>query len=170
MTRLVHALLLATLLLAPWQQAATAPAAAGSTRPAFDPAQLRGFPRDTLAIARRDGRDTFQVWLAIDAAQQQQGLMWIRALPPDRGMLFLLDAPRHMTMWMKNTYVPLDMLFFDAAGRITHIAHRTEPLSEALVESGGTVAGVLEIAAGEARRRGIAVGDRIEHRALRAMP
>lgn len=162
----IAALLLAVVVAMP-PQAATSATPAAAPRTGFDPAQLRGFPRDTLAIARRDGRDTFQVWLALDDARQQQGLMWIRELPVDHGMLFLLDRPRPMTMWMKNTYVPLDMLFFDATGRITHIAHRTEPLSEALVDSGGAVAGVLEIAAGEARRRGIGVGDRVEHRLLR---
>jgi uncharacterized protein len=130
---------------------------------ASQPAQLKDFPRSQLTIQRRDGRDTFQVWLARTPAQQEQGLMWIRKLPADSGMLFLLDSPRDMTMWMKNTYVSLDMLFTDSRGRITHIAHRTTPLSEALVSSGGEVSAVLEIAGGEAKRRGIAVGDRIVH-------
>ena len=130
---------------------------------AFQPAQLRDFSRSQLSIERRGGRDSFQIWLAETPAQQQQGLMWIRQLPADHGMLFVLDAPRAMTMWMKNTYVPLDMLFVDATGRITHVVHRATPLSEQFISSGGEVAGVLEIAGGEAQRRGIAVGDRIVH-------
>lgn len=133
---------------------------------AFQPAQLKDFPRSQLTIERRGGRDTFQVWLARTAAQQEQGLMWIRELPANYGMLFVLDAPRPMNMWMQNTYVSLDMLFLDGRGRITHIAHRTTPLSEALISSNGDVAGVLEIAAGEASRRGIAVGDRVVHPSL----
>jgi uncharacterized protein len=127
------------------------------------PAQLKDFPRGQLEIQRRNGRDTFQVWLARTPAQQEQGLMWIRQLPANSGMLFLLDAPRLMNMWMKNTYVSLDMLFTDGSGRITHIARHTTPLSEAIVSSEGEVSAVLEIAAGEARRRGIEVGDRIIH-------
>jgi uncharacterized membrane protein (UPF0127 family) len=144
------------------------PACAAQTTPAtaFQPAQLKDFPRSQLVIQRSNGRDTFQIWLARTPAEQEQGLMWIRQLPADYGMLFLLDAPRPMNMWMKNTYVSLDMLFTDGNGRITHIAHRTTPLSEAIVSSGGEVAAVLELAAGEAARRGIALGDRIIHPAL----
>ena len=71
-----------------------------------------------------------------------------------------------MNMWMKNTYISLDMLFLDGTGRITHIVQRTTPLSEDIVSSGGEVAGVLELAAGEVRRRGIALGDRVIHPAL----
>jgi uncharacterized protein len=135
---------------------------------AFQPSQLRDFPRSQLAIERRNGRDTFQIWLAETPAQQEQGLMWLRQLPPDYGMLFVLGAPRPMTMWMKNTYVSLDMLFLNASGRISHIAARTTPLSETIISSNGEVVGVLEIAAGEAQRRGIAVGDRVLHPALGA--
>jgi uncharacterized protein len=144
------------------------PACAAQPAPAarFDPAQLKDFPRSQLSIQRSNGRDTFQVWLARTPAQQEQGLMWIRQLPADAGMLFLLETPRSMNMWMKNTYVSLDMLFTDSSGRITHIAHRTTPLSEAIVSSGGEVSAVLEIAAGEAQRRGIVVGDRVIHPAL----
>jgi hypothetical protein len=132
----------------------------------FQPEQLRGFARDTLVIQRSDGRDQFSIWLADTPAQQQQGLMWIQKLPPDYGMLFLLPQPRPMSMWMKNTYVPLDMVFFDSQGRILRIHERAVPLSEAIIESGVEVAGVLEILAGEARRRGMQVGDRLLHQRL----
>jgi uncharacterized membrane protein (UPF0127 family) len=127
----------------------------------FRPAQLRDFTRTAITIERASGRDTLQVWLAITPEEQQQGLMWLRSLPADYGMLFMLAETRPMNMWMKNTYVPLDMLFFDPVGRITHIARRTTPQSEALISSGGSVAGVLELLAGEAERRGIRTGDRI---------
>ncbi len=141
-------------------------AAQPSTTAAFQPSQLRDFPRSQLTIQRRDGRDSFQIWLAETPEQQQQGLMWIRQLPGDYGMLFLLGEPRPMTMWMKNTYVSLDMLFLDGAGRITHIVQRTTPESEAIISSNGEVSAVLELAAGETRRRGIVVGDRVIHPAL----
>jgi uncharacterized membrane protein (UPF0127 family) len=76
-------------------------------------------------------------------------------------MLFLLPESRPMNMWMKNTYVPLDMVFFDGRGRILRIHEHAVPLSEDIIESGSEVAGVLEILAGEARRRGIRMGDRL---------
>jgi uncharacterized membrane protein (UPF0127 family) len=128
---------------------------------AFQPVQLQGFARDTLTIQRRSGRDTFHIWIAETPAQQEQGLMWIRQLPADHGMLFVLGTMRPMHMWMKNTYVPLDMLFVDTTGKITHITHNATPLSEEIISSGGDVAGVLEILGGEARRREIQVGDRL---------
>jgi uncharacterized membrane protein (UPF0127 family) len=136
--------------------------ACGAQRAAdFNPAQLRNFGRGEVSIERQGGRDTFRVWLALTPAEQQQGLMWIRQLPRDAGMLFLLDPARPMDMWMKNTYVSLDMLFFDTGGRITRIHRRAATLSEDIISSGGTVGGVLEILAGEADRRGIREGDRI---------
>lgn len=127
----------------------------------FQPAQLRGFPRGTLSIERSDGRDAFRIWIADTPERAQQGLMWIRELPRDYGMVFPLDPPRTMDMWMKNTYVSLDMLFYDGDGRIVRIRHRATPLSEEIISSGAVVAGVLEILGGEAGRRGIDVGDRI---------
>lgn len=127
----------------------------------FDPPQLRDFPRGTVEIQRTGGRDTFRIWIADTGARQEQGLMWIRELPADHGMVFPLMPPREMNMWMKNTYVSLDMLFYDSEGRITHIQERTTPLSEDIIESGGVVSGVLELLAGEVARRGIRLGDRI---------
>jgi uncharacterized membrane protein (UPF0127 family) len=140
-------------------------AAALASTPAadFQPEQLRGFARSQLTVQRRTGRDLLHIWVAQTPEQHQQGLMWIQNLPPDYGMLFVLDAPRSMTMWMKNTFVPLDMLFFDPTGRITHIVERAEPQSLRLISSNGEVAGVVEILAGEAQRRDIRVGDRLVH-------
>lgn len=130
------------------------------------PAQLREFPRDSLTIQRSAGRDRFQIWVATTPAQHEQGLMWVRELAPDQGMLFLLETPRPMTMWMKNTYVPLDMVFADENGRILGISRNTTPLSTALIKSPANVAAVLEILAGESARRGIVVGDRLIHPAF----
>jgi uncharacterized membrane protein (UPF0127 family) len=141
-----------------------APACAQSpARGEFAPTQLRDFARDTLTVQRSGGRDQFHIWLAETPAQHQQGLMWIRQLPPDYGMLFLLDSRRPMNMWMKNTFVRLDMLFFDQDGRNTHIHELAVPQSEDIIDSGGEVAGVLEILGGEARRRGIRIGDHLLH-------
>ncbi|MGC4028903.1 MAG: DUF192 domain-containing protein [Steroidobacteraceae bacterium] len=132
----------------------------------YQPAQLKEFPRSTLTIQRADGRDTFHVFIADTPPRQAQGLMWIRDLPADYGMLFLLDAPRPMQMWMKNTYIRLDMVFFGPDGRILNIAADARPLNTDIIDSGGAVAGVLELRGGEAGRRGIKAGDRLLHPAL----
>jgi uncharacterized protein len=131
-----------------------------------EPAQLKGFPRDALTIERSTGRDTFQIWIADTPARQQQGLMWIRNLPADRGMLFVHPESRELLMWMKNTFIPLDMLFIDDTGRIVHIAKRTTPQSEAIISSGKPAKAVLEIAGGEADRRGITIGNRVVHKTI----
>lgn len=130
---------------------------------AWTPAQLKDFPRSTLTIQRAAGRDTLQVFIADTPARQTQGLMWIRDLPADHGMLFLLDAPRPMQMWMKNTYIPLDMLFFAGDGRILRIVANTTPLSTDIISSESEVAGVLELKGGATRRMGVEVGDRLLH-------
>ena len=127
----------------------------------FQPTQLRDFPRSTLEIERAKGRDTLRIWVADTEPRQEQGLMWIREMPADYGMVFPLVPPREMYMWMKNTYLSLDMLFYDGTGRITHIRERATPLSEEIISSNGVVAGVVEMLAGEVARRGIKTGDRI---------
>lgn len=127
----------------------------------FTPAQLDGFPRDSLRIETGKARAEFQIWLADTPAQQQQGLMFLTELPPGYGMLFPLATPRVMTMWMKNTYVSLDMLFIGADGRVLRIAHDTTPLSERIISSEVPVAAVLEIRAGEARRLGLREGSQV---------
>lgn len=123
------------------------------------PSQLRGFPEASLTITHAGGRDSFRVWVADTSARQQQGLMFVRRMAADRGMLFPQQAPRPMTMWMKNTLLPLDMLFIGENGAITGIAADTKPMSETLIGSPGPVTAVLELNAGEAARRGIRVGD-----------
>jgi uncharacterized membrane protein (UPF0127 family) len=139
------------------------PSQAAAATAAFEPAQLKGFPRGQMTVERAQGRDNFHIWIADTPAQQEQGLMWLRELPADYGMVFALNQPRPMSMWMKNTYISLDMLFFDTDGRILSIARNTQPLSLAIIDSGVAVAGVVEIRGGEAARRGIAVGDRIRY-------
>jgi len=127
----------------------------------YQPAQLRDFPLGSLEIERAGGRDSLSIWIADTGPHQEQGLMWIRDLPRDYGMVFPLSPPRFMNMWMKNTYLPLDMLFYDSQGRITHIQEQATPQSEEIIESGGVVAGVVELLGGEVARRGIKLGDRV---------
>jgi uncharacterized protein len=146
-----------TLVLSACATAAQPPSASTSAVPA----QLKGFPRDRLVIQRATGRDVFQIWIADTPDRHLQGLMWLKQLAPDQGMLFLLESPRPFSLWMKNTYVPLDMLFLDENGRISGITRRTTPLSTDIIPSPGNVSAVLEILAGESDRRGIEVGDRV---------
>ena len=87
--------------------------------------------------------------------------MFRRQLLPDRGMLFDFSAEQSVSMWMRNTYISLDMLFAGANGIIHNIAARTEPFSEKMIDAGGPTRFVLEVAGGTARRLGIKPGDRM---------
>jgi len=124
-------------------------------------ASLDTFPKSHLRIASGAQKHDFDIWLATTPEQQQQGLMFVRDLPANRGMLFLADEPRVFRMWMKNTYIPLDMVFIGANGRIAKIAANTVPHSLATVSSDTEVAGILEIRGGEAARRALHVGDAV---------
>jgi len=129
--------------------------------------ELSAFPSDKLEIS--DGKKpklVFQVWLADTPQRQAQGLMFVRSLPDMRGMLFVHDQPRPMSMWMKNTYIPLDMVFIDGKGRIQQIVEQTTPHSLALIQSQEPALAVLEIAGGEAKRLGIRAGQHVSHPAL----
>ena len=105
----------------------------------------------------------FLVERADTERKRGRGLMYRRTLAPDRGMIFLYPAPREITMWMKNTFISLDMLFFDAKGKIIRIEPRTEPHSTAIIRSGGLALGVVEFKGGVSESLGIRVGDRILH-------
>jgi len=106
------------------------------------------------------------VWLADNPQRQAQGLMFVRSLPDLRGMLFVHDAPTPMSMWMKNTYIPLDMVFIDSQGRIQQIVEQTTPHSLDIIRSKDPALAVLEIAGGEAKRLGMHSGQRVSHPAL----
>jgi uncharacterized protein len=128
---------------------------------------LAAFPRDKLEIA--DGqkvKHVFEVWLADTPRRQQQGLMFVRALPDLRGMLFVHEQPKEISMWMKNTYIPLDMVFIDDQNRIQQIIADATPHSLAIIRSDKPARAVLEIAGGEAHRLGLHPGQRISHPAL----
>lgn len=122
---------------------------------------LGNFPRARLEISGRHGTQHFDVWVADTPPRQAQGLMFVRELAPGAGMLFQSQAPRVMSMWMKNTFIPLDMLFIDAKGRIVHIAAQTTPHSLDTISSNEPVTMVLELRGGEAGKRGIAAGDHV---------
>lgn len=128
---------------------------------------LAKFPSGKLEI--RDGktvRHVFQVWLADSPQRQAQGLMYVRSLPALRGMLFVHEEPRAISMWMKNTYIPLDMVFIGPRGRIQQIVERTTPHSLDIIRSKEPAVAVLEIAGGEAQRLGLHAGQIVSHPAL----
>ncbi len=125
------------------------------------------FERDTLAIETAAGeRHEIEVELAVTTEQMARGLMYRREMAQDAGMLFILPRKRVLNMWMRNTYIPLDMIFLGEGGEIVRIAERTVPLSEATVTSGESVLGVLEVNAGTSKRLGLAPGDRVVHSAF----
>jgi uncharacterized membrane protein (UPF0127 family) len=115
----------------------------------------------TLEIASKTGVHAFQVEMAITPEEKERGLMFRRELPEGQGMLFDFQFDQNVAFWMKNTYIPLDMLFIRGDGRILRIAENTEPLSERNIPSGGPVRAVLEVIGGTAKKLGIAAGDHV---------
>ena len=131
--------------------------------PLTAPARLPAQQLQELEILSRTGAHVFGVEMAVTPEEQARGLMFRRELPEMQGMLFDFHAEQPTSFWMKNTYIPLDMIFIRGDGRILRIAENTVPLSEAMVPSGGPVRAVLEVIAGTARKLGIAAGDRVSH-------
>ena len=126
---------------------------------------LAHFPQAALEIVAHGHRDTFQVWIADTPPRQEQGLMFVRDLPASQGMLFPQDSPQVAHFWMKNTYIPLDMVFVGGDGRIAKIIANARPFSLAVLSSDVPVVAVLEIRGGEARQLALGVGDRVSWKA-----
>lgn len=149
-------------------QAADTPASQPAA-PAFGPSDLdRAFPSSNIEIATPDARlHHFKSWIADDDQRRQRGLMFVRKLGDTDSMLFIYPQPMRVAMWMKNTYLPLDMLFVAADGKVIKVVQNTEPLSLNTIESGGIVLGVVELPAGTAARLKIAAGARVIHSALK---
>jgi uncharacterized membrane protein (UPF0127 family) len=122
------------------------------------------FSVETLYLNTDTGRHRIEVEVAETSQQKALGLMFRTEVPPGTGMIFPYTQPQELTMWMRNTYVSLDMIFIRADGRVHRIAENTTPLSEDVVASYGKVTAVLELKAGEARRLGLKEGDRVEFR------
>lgn len=110
----------------------------------------------------------FTVELAVDGDQRAQGLMNRRRMPRDHGMLFDFGETRRVMMWMKDTYLPLDMLFIARDGKVEVVRENAVPLSEAIIDSHVPVAFVLELNAGTVNRLGIAPGDIVDSRRISA--
>lgn len=141
-----------------------APQIARAQEPDITKAQPE-LPKEKLVIITRDGtHHEFNVEMALTPEQQTVGLMFRPSVPPNGGMLFDWGAPRDSQMWMRNTIVPLDMVFINANGTIRSIAENTVPQSLAVIDSRGPVRATLELAAGTTARLNIRVGDKVEQR------
>ncbi|MDP2325508.1 MAG: DUF192 domain-containing protein [Gammaproteobacteria bacterium] len=129
----------------------------------LEPAHLvAGFPRG-LALLETEGPRCLLIdtYFASTAEQRMRGLMYVESLGEFEGMYFGNTSPVELAMWMKNTVIPLDMLFIRTDGTVGHIARETRPLSTDRITSRGEVAGVLELNAGFARRWRVTSGTRL---------
>ncbi|MGE5565617.1 MAG: DUF192 domain-containing protein [Parcubacteria group bacterium] len=133
---------------------APAAVAAQPAAPVFEP----------LDIVTAKGPVHFRVEVADDEAEREQGLMFRTHLDDDQGMLFDFHTPQQVSFWMKNTLIPLDMIFIRADGTIANIEANTEPYSETPIPSDGEVLGVLEIGGGLTQELGVKPGDKVVHR------
>lgn len=124
---------------------------------------LDHFPQVAAVVTTASGPQKFTIWLADTTARSEQGLMFVRSLDHNRGMLFPRNNAAPMAMWMKNTLIPLDMLFLDAHGQVIFIRHQATPQSEAIIAVPSPITvpaeAVLELAGGECERRHIEQGD-----------
>ena len=127
------------------------------------PAPARSDGLEALQIVTATGTHDFQVEIARDEASRARGLMDRRFMPADHGMLFEFEREAPEAFWMKDTYIPLDMIFISRAGVVTNIVANAEPLSERAIPSGPPCMAVLELNGGAAARIGLKVGDRVRH-------
>ena len=125
------------------------------------------FPQSSLQITGTDAKlHTFRVWVADNEPRRNRGLMFVKHMDANAGMLFIYSRPQQVAMWMKNTDLPLDMLFVAASGRVLRIAANTTPQSLDTIESGGEVLAVIELNAGIAAKLGIRAGAQVIHPAF----
>jgi uncharacterized membrane protein (UPF0127 family) len=128
--------------------------------PALTASALENFATSELTVITAGGPQKFTIELALSDAQMEQGLMFRRNLAPDAGMLFDFKRPTLVTMWMKNTFIPLDMLFLDERGQIVDIHERAVPQSLNIIAAKGAARYVIELNGGTVARLGIKTGDK----------
>jgi len=122
---------------------------------------------EPLSLVTETGEHKFTVEIADQPDNRAKGLMFRRSLGDDAGMLFVYETPQRISMWMRNTYIPLDMVFITADGRVHRVERGTEPFSEEVIDSGEPVLAVLEVKAGTADRLKLKPGDKVLHRAFK---
>lgn len=135
---------------------------AASTVPALEPpGLLNEFPRSRLVIVTSERCTLIDLWVAATQAHHARGLMFVTAMEDHAGMLFVYPEPRVVAMWMKNTFIPLDMLFATAEGEIKRIHRDAVPHDTTVISSRHAVSLVVELNAGRADALGIKPGDRL---------
>jgi hypothetical protein len=129
------------------------------------PEPLSAFPQSLLAVRTSSGQVVnFKIWEANTQKREEQGMMFIRQMDAHTGMLFMFPENRRVTMWMKNTYISLDLLFLDRHGKIDYIAARATPESTAIIGPPTPEYAVLELKGGACEQFGIKVGDKVLHK------
>jgi uncharacterized membrane protein (UPF0127 family) len=129
------------------------------------PEPLSAFPQSLLAIKTSGGKVVnFKIWQADTPRREEQGLMFIHELDVHSGMLFMFPENSRVSMWMKNTFIPLDLLFLNARGQIDYIAANATPQSETIIGPPTPEFAVLELKGGACDQFGIKVGDRVMHK------
>ena len=116
-----------------------------------------------LTVVSKDSKHVFQIERAITLDQQARGMMFRESMDPDSGMLFEFDEPKIATIWMKNTPLPLDIIFVRSNGKILKIEHMAQPYKLRSASSEAIVAAVLELQGGRSKELGIMPGDLIQH-------
>jgi len=129
-------------------------------------AELVTFTRSKLVISTAKGQFPFDIELALTPAQMAQGLMYRRTLAADAGMLFDYGDPQPIAMWMKNTFIPLDMIFVARDGKVVDVHERAVPMSLDTIESKVPAKAVIELNAGTVGRLGIQIGDTVHYAAF----
>ena len=129
-------------------------------------AAAQGCQPDEVAFRGPGGQARFRVELAATERDREHGLMDRRTMADGAGMLFVYDRPVHARFWMKDTLIPLDMIFLDTAGRVLRVAADARPMDETIIDGGEGVQFVLEINGGLAARLGIAPGSQMQSPAL----
>lgn len=119
--------------------------------------------RKPLTLVTETGVHKFDVEIASTRAEQSKGLMFRRSMNPAHGMLFVYSDAQFVSMWMRNTYISLDMVFILPDGRVHRVEQMTEPHSERIIESGDRISAVLELLAGTASRIKLKSGDKVQH-------
>lgn len=123
-----------------------------------------GMRQDKLMLVTASGERTIAIEIAESAQEKALGLMFRTSLADGHGMLFPYDTPQDVTMWMRNTYIPLDMVFIRGDGTVHRIEAGAEPMSERVISAGAPVTAVLELAAGSAARLGLKPGDKVRYK------
>jgi uncharacterized membrane protein (UPF0127 family) len=145
--------------------------AAGVARAQSGIEPLSAFPQSLLAVRTSGGNViNFKIWSADTPARDQQGLMFQRSMDLHAGMLFVFPKNERVSMWMKNTYIPLDLLFMNQYGVIEYIAVNATPLSEAIIGPSQPEYAVLELNGGACEKLGIKIGDSVIHPSFKTPP